>query len=81
MGVGIMVPRIIGGPNGRDPRFEDVLAICKTAHASGFDSIWFGDHFSWVNDDGSIAPRWETFTMMAAIAASVPDVLLGTMVA
>lgn len=81
MGVGIMIPRIIGGPNGRDPRFEDVLAICKSAHASGFDSIWFGDHFSWVNDDGSITPRWETFTMMAAIAASVPDVLLGTMVA
>jgi alkanesulfonate monooxygenase SsuD/methylene tetrahydromethanopterin reductase-like flavin-dependent oxidoreductase (luciferase family) len=81
MGVGVIVPRIIGGPNGRDPRYEDVLAICKAAHTAGFDSLWFGDHFSWVNDDGSIAPRWETFTMMAAIAANVPDLLLGQMVA
>ena len=81
MGVGVMVPRIIGGPNGRDPRFQDVLAIAKATRAAGFDSLWFGDHFSWVNDDGSIAPRWETFTMMAAIAARVPDIQLGTMVA
>lgn len=81
MGVGVMVPRIIGGPAGRTPRFADVLAIAETAHESGFDALWFGDHFSWVEDDGSVVPRWETFTMMAAIAARVPDILLGTMVA
>jgi alkanesulfonate monooxygenase SsuD/methylene tetrahydromethanopterin reductase-like flavin-dependent oxidoreductase (luciferase family) len=81
MGVGIMIPRIIGGPNGHDPRFSDVLAICESAHRAGFDSLWFGDHFSWVEPDGTVVPRWETFTMMAAIAARVPDVLLGTMVA
>jgi alkanesulfonate monooxygenase SsuD/methylene tetrahydromethanopterin reductase-like flavin-dependent oxidoreductase (luciferase family) len=58
-----------------------VLAIAIAARDAGFDSLWFGDHFSWVNEDGSIAPRWETFTMMAAVAARVPDLLLGTMVA
>ena len=64
------------------PRWSDMIAMSKTSAAVGFDTLWFDDHFSFPEgDDGGIRGQWEAWTLMAAIAAEVPDVLLGPMVA
>lgn len=81
MGVGLMVPIAEGGHFGPTPRFSDVLEVCQTAAEVGLDSVWFADHFSYTADSGDIRGSWEVFTMIAAVAAVVPNVQLGTMVA
>jgi len=81
MGVGLMVPITEGGHFGDDPRFEDVIAIAETARDSGFDALWFADHFSFTGESGDIRGAWEVFTIMAAVAAVVPDVQIGVLVA
>jgi alkanesulfonate monooxygenase SsuD/methylene tetrahydromethanopterin reductase-like flavin-dependent oxidoreductase (luciferase family) len=81
MGVGIMVPITEAGHFGDTPRYDDVIAIAETARDSGFDALWFADHFSFTGEDGDIRGVWEVFTIMAAVAAVVPDLQIGTLVA
>jgi alkanesulfonate monooxygenase SsuD/methylene tetrahydromethanopterin reductase-like flavin-dependent oxidoreductase (luciferase family) len=81
MGVGIMVPIAEDGHFGPTPRFEDVLEICQAAAESGFDSLWFADHFSFTGDDGEVRGIWEAFTIIAAVASRVPNLQIGTLVA
>ena len=81
MGVGIMVPIAEAGHFGPTPRFADVLELCQTAAETGFDSLWFADHFSFTGDDGEVRGIWEVFTIIAAVAAVVPNLQIGTMVA
>ena len=77
---GIGVPVAQSTPGADWPHFADQVAIARNARDAGIDSLWFADHFSFPSDTG---PRgsWDVFTLMAAIAASVPDVTVGPMVA
>jgi alkanesulfonate monooxygenase SsuD/methylene tetrahydromethanopterin reductase-like flavin-dependent oxidoreductase (luciferase family) len=81
MGVGLNVPITEKGHFGETPRYEDVIEIAQAAHESGFDALWFADHFSFTDDEGEIRGVWEVFTMMAAVAAVVPGLQIGTLVA
>jgi alkanesulfonate monooxygenase SsuD/methylene tetrahydromethanopterin reductase-like flavin-dependent oxidoreductase (luciferase family) len=82
LGVGIMVPITESGHFGAGtPRFSDVVEICQTAADCGYDSVWFADHFSFTDEEGEVRGVWEAFTMMAAVAAVVPDVQIGSLVA
>ncbi len=59
--------------------FAEVQQIAHHAEATGWDGLWYADHFMPDGDDTS-APWPESWTTLAALAASVPRVRLGTLV-
>lgn len=59
--------------------FEEVLEIARHAESTGWDGLWYADHFMPDADDTS-APWPEAWTTLAALAASVPRIRLGTLV-
>ncbi len=62
------------------PHFADQLAASRHAVEAGFEALWFADHFSFESDAGWRG-SWDAWTLIAAIAAAVPDVCVGPMVA
>ncbi|HVL23219.1 MAG TPA: LLM class flavin-dependent oxidoreductase [Thermomicrobiales bacterium] len=79
MSLGLMVPireRTLGGDT---PRFADLVAVATTAREAGFEALWFGDHFT-MGDGDAMTGAWEAWTMMAAVAARVPDIQIGPLV-
>lgn len=82
MSLGLMLPIGEGSAFGEVPRFSEMVEMAQAARASGFEAIWLADHFLFESpDDGSVRGIWEAFTLMAAIAAAVPDVQIGALVA
>ena len=63
-----------------EPDWPDLLARAQAAEAAGLDGVWVADHFM-PNDDDGRAPMLECFSVLAALAASVPRVRLGSLVA
>jgi F420-dependent oxidoreductase-like protein len=59
--------------------FEDVLQIARHAEASGWDGLWYADHFM-PDGDVTSAPWPEAWTSLAGLAVSVPRIRLGTLV-
>jgi F420-dependent oxidoreductase-like protein len=64
------------GPNNT---WDDTVALARHAEESGWDSVWFADHFMPNADDNS-GPTAECWTTLAALAVSVPRVRLGSLV-
>ncbi len=70
--------------------WPSVLDGCRHAEKTGWDGVWVPDHFMAPPDgygdeddlgtDPELAPILEAWTMLAALAASVPRVRLGAMV-
>ncbi len=81
MSLGLMMPVGEGSHFGPTPRFSDMVEMAQAARAAGFEAIWFADHFQFEDDDTSVRGVWEAFSMMAGVAASVPDVQIGSLVA
>lgn len=82
MSLGLMIPIGEKSHFGETPRFTDMVEMARTAREVGFEAIWFADHFSFESAEGEdIRGVWECWTMMAAIAAEVPDVQIGSLVA
>jgi alkanesulfonate monooxygenase SsuD/methylene tetrahydromethanopterin reductase-like flavin-dependent oxidoreductase (luciferase family) len=79
MSLGLMLPVRERSMGGETPSFEDLVAMAGTAREAGFEVIWFADHFTMGAGD-EMAGAWEAWTMMAALAARVPDVQIGPMV-
>lgn len=72
MQIGYLLPtreQIMAG----QPETKSMLALAEHAAALGFDGIWVGDSLT-------ARPRHEPLAMLAAVAARVPRVLLGTAV-
>ncbi|HEY8495074.1 MAG TPA: TIGR03560 family F420-dependent LLM class oxidoreductase [Myxococcota bacterium] len=59
--------------------FADVLALALHAEATGWDGVWFADHFL-PSDGDRERPTLECWTTLAALAARVPRVTLGSLV-
>ena len=59
--------------------FDDVLAVARHAEATGWDGVWIADHFM-PNEADPSGPTGECWTTLAALAASVPRVRLGSLV-
>ena len=59
--------------------WQDVLEVAQHAEATGWDGVWFADHFMPLGDDVS-APTLECWSVLAALAAAVPRVRLGALV-
>ncbi|MFT5531433.1 MAG: F420-dependent oxidoreductase-like protein [Candidatus Poriferisodalaceae bacterium] len=65
---------------GNGQTWEDTLDGCQHAAATGWDGIWYADHFM-PNEDNVDQPIHEAWSILAAIAATVPDVRIGPLVA
>jgi F420-dependent oxidoreductase-like protein len=59
--------------------WDDVLALSRHAEASGWDGIYFADHFM-PNQADTSGPTLECLTALAALAVTVPRVRLGSLV-
>lgn len=82
MSLGLMLPIGEESHFGPTPRFSDMVEMAQAAREVGFEAIWFADHFLFEDaEDGSVRGTWEVFSMMAAVAAAVPDVQIGSLVA
>jgi F420-dependent oxidoreductase-like protein len=64
------------GPNNS---WEETLAVARHAEATGWDGVWYADHFMPNQEDVS-GPTNECWTTLAALAALVPRVRLGSLV-
>lgn len=59
--------------------WNEVVELVGHAEASGWDGIWYADHFM-PNEEDVSAPCNEAWSTIAALAAVVPRVRIGTMV-
>ena len=53
--------------------YEDILECCAHAEATGWDGLWFADHFM-PNEENVDQPIQEAWSILAALAAAVPRV-------
>jgi probable F420-dependent oxidoreductase len=74
--VGVQLPEVE-----RDVRWPEHLAMARAAEASGFDSVWLGDHLLYRDDGRPERGPWDAWTMLAALAAVTSTVRLGPLVA
>jgi alkanesulfonate monooxygenase SsuD/methylene tetrahydromethanopterin reductase-like flavin-dependent oxidoreductase (luciferase family) len=91
--LGLILPTWATGPL----RWQEVLDIAKEAEAAGFDALWVSDHVllpstnaelreragATVHPDAVAEPEGylEAFSVLAALAPSIPRLQLGTLVA
>ena len=61
------------------PSFEDTKSACEHVEQTGWDGIWLADHFM-PNAEDTSRPMPEAWTTLAALAAVIPRVRLGTLV-
>ena len=59
--------------------WAEVAGLAQHAEQTGWDGIWYADHFM-PNAEDTTAPWPEAWTTLAALAASVPRVRIGTLV-
>ena len=64
---------------GPQQSWESTLELARHAEATGWDGVWFADHFM-PNDANTLQPVNEAWTTLAALAATTQRVRLGTLV-
>lgn len=60
--------------------YAEILALARHASDTGWDGVWIADHFM-SNQEDTSGPVGEVWTTLAALAASVPRMRLGSLVA
>jgi F420-dependent oxidoreductase-like protein len=65
-------------PNPSQP-FGEVLALARHVESTGWDGLWYADHFM-PNAVDTTAPWPEAWTTLSAIGAMVPRLRIGTLV-
>jgi alkanesulfonate monooxygenase SsuD/methylene tetrahydromethanopterin reductase-like flavin-dependent oxidoreductase (luciferase family) len=67
---------------GEEDTFRRMLAVARLAEEVGFESVWYEDHFSLMDDERPEQPwpQLECMTTLAALAASTETVGIGALV-
>jgi probable F420-dependent oxidoreductase len=78
--LGLNLPYVEGRMDGQTPRWSDIRTMAQAAEAIGFDAVWVSDHVGFGDPDGKWTGAWESWTLLAALAASTARVELGTYV-
>ena len=78
--VGLALPDSEGYFDGGTARWSDLAAIARRAEEVGFDSLWVQDHLLFRYPDQEPEGPWESFSLLAALAAITSRVELGTLV-
>ena len=70
-------------PNPQQP-WQDILDVGRHAESTGWDGIWFADHFMPMADvepgKPALDPTLECWAVLAALAVAVPRVRIGSLV-
>ncbi|MDH4147834.1 MAG: TIGR03560 family F420-dependent LLM class oxidoreductase [Acidimicrobiia bacterium] len=61
--------------------WSETLDLGRRAEELGYDGLWYADHFMPNEPEPADGPVHEAFTILAALAASVPRVRIGPLVA
>ena len=61
--------------------WDDIVTMARHAESTGWDGIWIADHFMQFDDNRLEVPTQECFSLLAGLAAAVPRVRLGSLVA
>jgi F420-dependent oxidoreductase-like protein len=64
---------------GAEHPYSEVLSMARHAADTGWDGVWFADHFM-PNDEDDTGPILECGSVVAALGATVPRVRIGTLV-
>ncbi len=75
LAVGVQLPEVE-----RVVSWQELRDMTLAAEATGFDSIWVGDHLLYRDGDGASGP-WEAWSVLAGLAAITDRVQLGPLVA
>ena len=78
--LGLNLPYTESGMDGATPRWADIAAMASAAEASGFDAVWVSDHVGFGEPEREWSGAWESWTLLAALAAVTSRVRLGTYV-
>jgi probable F420-dependent oxidoreductase len=78
--IGLGLPDAEGLFDGATARWSDLAALARRAEEIGFDSVWVQDHLLFRFPGQEAEGPWESFSLLAGLAAATERVELGTLV-